>query len=102
MCHRNRVVLSKSVFLKKIALFSKSCLLEKGNDINKTGWPIIWTVSLVVNYSRHPGEGHICYTDFKFSSLNKEKGEAIECTLRPSPGIAGGIPRAKILAFTLC
>lgn len=85
-----------------MALFSKSCLLEKGNDINKTGWPIIWTVSLVVSYSRHPGEGHICYTDFKFSSHNKEKGEAIECTLRPSPSIAGSIPRAKILAFTLC
>lgn len=82
-------------------MFSKSCLPEKRENINNTGWPIIWTVSLVVSYGWHPRVSSICYIDFKFSS-HRDDQEAVGCTLELLPSSVGGILKAKLLAVTLC
>lgn len=100
MCHITKVI-TKIYILEEIILFSKSCLPEKGENINNTGWPIIWTVPLVVSYGWHPRVSSICYTDFKFS-FHRDDQEAIECTLGLFLSSVGGILKAKLLAVTSC
>lgn len=58
----------KICILEEITLSSKSCLPEKGSDMNNTGAPIIWTVPLAVSSSCPPRVSSICYTDFKVAA----------------------------------
>ena len=74
---------------------------EKRFDINNTGWTIIWTVPLVINYSWHPMVKSICYVHIKFSCHNRGS-RAADHTLKHFPSSAGSICKASILAITLC